>query len=117
MLGAGAVVGIGVAAMPGLESDREILLGMAGPLAGAVATWVLVARTFATRPERLTALMIAAFGGKMVFYGAYVVVMLAGLSLRPEPFVASFTVCFIALYVVEALCMRRLFADHGRASL
>ena len=39
----------------------------------------------------LTAVMIAAFAGKMVFFGAYVAVVLRGLSLRPVPFVASFT--------------------------
>jgi len=116
MSGSSLLSSLAVAALPGVESGREILLGMAGPLCGAVGTWVLVARTFPSHPERLTPLMIAAFGGKMVFFGAYVTVMLTVLSLRPVPFVISFTVYFIALYLTEALWMQRLFARGGPAS-
>jgi len=32
------------------------------------------------------------------------------VGLRPMPFVVSFTAYFIALYLTEALLMRRLFA-------
>ena len=110
MVGSGVLSWLVAAAVPGVESDIEILFGMIGPLAGAVATWVLVVHTYPTRPERLTPLMVAAFGGKVVFFGAYVTVMLGVLSLRPLPFVVSFTTYFIALHFFEALCLRRLFA-------
>jgi hypothetical protein len=89
---------------------------MAGPLAAAIATWVLVERTYALRPERLTGLMVAAFGAKMVFFGAYVTLMLTVVGVRPTPFVASFTAYFIGLYAIEALCMQRLFAAGARPS-
>lgn len=115
MVGAGALSWLAVSAMPGVDSDVELLLGMIAPLAGAVATWVLVARTYASRPERLTPFMIAAFGGKLVFFGVYVTVMLGVLSLRPLPFVISFTTSFIALHLFEALCMQRLFAGSAPA--
>jgi len=36
--------------------------------------------------------------------------MLKVAGLRPAPFVVSFAGFFIALYLVEALLMRRLFA-------
>src|SRR5215204_3167941 len=64
----GAAVGswLALAAVP--DSDIDVLLGMMAPLAGAVATWVLVTRTYARRPELLTPLMIATFGGKLVFF-------------------------------------------------
>ena len=108
---AGAAIGswLAIAAVPGIESDVELLFGMIAPLAGAVATWVLVTRTYARRPEQLTPLMVAAFGGKLVFFGAYVMVMLGVLSLWPLPFVISFTAYFIALHLFEALCLQRLF--------
>ncbi len=116
MVGSGVLSWLAVAAVPGVESDVEILFGMIGPLAGAVATWVLVVRTYPTRPERLTPLMVAAFGGKVVFFGAYVTVMLGVLSLRPLPFVVSFTTYFIAVHFFEALCLRRLFAGTSPAA-
>jgi len=86
-----------------------VLLGMIGPLMIAVGSWVLMERTYRQRPQALTAVMIAAFAFKLVFFGAYVVVMLRVLALRPIPFVASFTGYVVGLYLMEALYLRRLF--------
>ena len=66
-------------------------------------SWVLTERTYRRDPRALTAVMIAAFAVKMVFFGAYVAVMLSVVGLQPVPFVASFTGYFIALYLTEAL--------------
>src|SRR4029077_17958799 len=60
--------------------------------------------------EARTGLMPAAFAVKMLFFGTYVAVMLRIVGLQPLPFVVSFTGYFIALYLTEALLMRRLFA-------
>ena len=109
MAACGLLTSLAVVAMPGMDSDREVLLGMSAPLAATIATWILVERTYRWRPERLTPLMVLAFGGKMLFFGAYVIVMLTVLMLRPMPFVISFTAYFVALYAIEALCLRRLF--------
>lgn len=97
-------------ALLGRRTGVEVFFGMIGPLAATSSTWVVAARTFKRDPERLTALMITVFGGKMVFFAAYVAIMLTVLSLRPIPFMVSFTGYFIALYLIEALCLRRLFA-------
>ena len=115
MVGAAVLSWLAVAAIPDVDSDWEVLLGMLAPLAGAVGTWVLVARTYPSQPERLTSLMVAAFGAKLVFFGAYVTVMLKVLAIRPLPFVISFTTYFIALHMFEALCLQRLFAREHAA--
>ena len=111
-----ASVGTAVAAA-GIAGWRataaEVLLGMLGPLAAVAVSWVLTERIYAREPARLTGVMIGAFGAKMVFFGAYVAVMLMAAGLRPGPFIASFTSYFIALYLTEALLMRRLFARSG----
>jgi hypothetical protein len=86
-----------------------VVLGIVGPLLVAAGSWVAAERTWRREPQRLTAVMMAAFAGKMVFFAAYVAFMLTVLSLRPVPFVASFTASFIALHLVEALALRRLF--------
>ena len=109
MAACGPLTSLAVVTLPGVESDREVFLGMVAPLAATIGTWVMVERTYRWRPERLTPLMVMAFGGKMVFFGAYVTVMLTVLTLRPAPFVISFTAYFIALYAIEAFCLRRLF--------
>lgn len=86
----------------------EVTLGMLGPLAVAAGSWVVVERACRRNRETLLPLMIAAFAFKLVFFGAYVVVMIELLSLRPVPFVVSFAVYFSGLHVVEALYLRRL---------
>lgn len=99
----------------GGRTNPEIVLGMLGPLLVTSVSWVVAERTWRRRPEGLTAVMTAAFAGKLVFFGAYVAFMLSVLSLRPVPFVASFTSYFIALHLVEALSLKRLFAGGGQS--
>ena len=106
----GLSVGAWLAAVAVFGFGLELLLGMAGPLAMAVGSWVVVERTYQQSPAGVTAVMIGGFAGKMVFFGAYVVIVLRGLAVRPEPFVAAFTAYFIGLYAIEALYLKRLFA-------
>jgi hypothetical protein len=108
MVGASLLSCLAATALLGIRPGLEILLGMLGPLAVASGTWVAIERTHQRHPERVTSLLITAFGGKMVFFGAYVVAMLRVRSIRPVPFVVSFTSYFIALHLVEALSLRRL---------
>ena len=54
------------------------------------------------------AVMLAGFAGKMVFFGAYVAMMLRGFGLAAMPFATSFTVFFIGIYAMEALFLQRL---------
>jgi hypothetical protein len=93
----------------------EVIAGIIAPLVAVAASWIAAERTYRRSPERLTSLMVAGFGVKAVFFGAYVAIAINGLALRPAPFVASFTVSFIALYLVEAISLRRLFAGAGSA--
>jgi hypothetical protein len=115
MVGASVGSWLAIAAWSGVSDSREVLFGMLAPLVGAASTWVLVARTFPSRPELVTPFMVAAFAAKLVFFGLYVTIMLRVLALRPLPFVASFTTYFIALHLFEALCLQRLFAGNTPA--
>jgi hypothetical protein len=95
----------------GGRARTEIWLGMLGPLVVAVITWTLTERVYKQNPERLMAVMMKAFAGKIVFFGAYVGLAIAVLRVQPIPFIVSFTTCFIALHLIEALCMKRLFVS------
>jgi hypothetical protein len=86
-----------------------VVFGVLGPLLVAAASWTLAERTWRRDPQRLTTVMIAAFAAKLVFFGVYVAVMLSVLSVRPMPFIASFTTAFIALHLAEAVALKRLF--------
>jgi hypothetical protein len=112
MTAASVVTALIIAVIPGFDSDRELVFGMIAPLAGAALTWVMAARLFPANPERLTSMMMATFLAKIVFFGAYVAIMLKVVMLQPMPFVASFTAYFITLHIVEALYLQRLFAGR-----
>ena len=114
MLGGAAVAGVVAAEAVGPALRPDVLFGMLAPLLAAVVSWTLAERTYRRSPAQLTGLMVMAFAGKMVFFGAYVAVMLRGLALRPVPFVVSFTASFIGLHLAEALCLRRLFQGDAR---
>ena len=98
------------------DSHPEALLGMLGPLLSAAATWVVLVRTVASAPDKVTGVMVTGFVVKMAFFGVFVAGMLKGVGLRPTPFVVSFAGYFIALHAMEAFFLRRLFADVSRSS-
>jgi Na+/H+ antiporter NhaC len=116
MVGAGALSWLGGMALFGVSASADVAAGVLGPLVAVFASWVAIERTMKDSPERMTAVLLRAFAAKMLFFGAYVVVMVTGLALRPIPFMTTFTTSFVALYAVEALALQRLTADGLRAS-
>ena len=114
MVTASAASWIVAALLVNQKTGIEILFGMLGPLAATTATWVIAERIYRQRAEVLFTVMATAFVAKIVFFGAYVTVMLLLLRFRPVPFVVSFTSYFIALYLMEALYLRRLFSERSR---
>ncbi len=115
MAGGSVASWLAASAVAGSRMRIELFFGMLGPLLAAIVTWVLVEWTYRRNARALTGLMIAAFGCKLVFFGAYVAVMLRVVHLRPAPFAVSFSSYFIALHLVEALFLQRLFAGAPRA--
>ena len=99
-------------ALLGDAAGPEVVLGMLGPLVAVTVSWVLIERACQRNPAGVTPLMIKAFAVKMVFFGAYVVVVVGVLDIRPVVFVTSFTGYFLALYFVEAVLLNRQ-QSHG----
>jgi hypothetical protein len=110
---AGSILSATVASIAtGGRAATEIWLGMLAPLIVAVVTWKSIERLYRQQPERLTSWMMKAFAGKLVFFGAYVGLAIGVLRVQPVPFIVSFTTCFIALHLIEALWMKRLFVSE-----
>ena len=99
--------------MFGARFGREVWLGMFAPLVVVSVTWLLTERVYKTHPEQLTSLMIGAFAGKLIFFGAYVGLAVGVLGVRPAPFAVSLTGYFIALHLIEALWLKRLFVSSN----
>ena len=80
----------------------EYFLGICTPLAVGVVT-VLGAKTVQEKAsETLTSFFIKSFFIKMVFYGAYIIILFNFYTFSHVPFILSFAGCFITLHVGEA---------------
>ena len=110
MVGVGLALWACIGFVGGAAASPEAGYALAGPLAAAVGSWVMTARVHAADPARVTAAMVAGFGVKALLFGAYVVVAVRGLGLRPLPFALSFAGFFVVLYAMEAYFLWRLFA-------
>jgi hypothetical protein len=110
MVAASLLSWVALAVLVDTRARTATLFGMLAPLGVTAVSWLMAERAWRRNPESLTPLMIAAFGGKILFFGVYVTVMLKGLSLAPVPFTASFAGYFIALHLAEALALRSMFA-------
>jgi hypothetical protein len=97
------------AGLLGARFGREVWLGMLAPLVVVSATWLMTVRVYRAHPERLTSLMVSAFAGKLMFFGAYVALAIGVLGVQPVPFVVSLAGYFIVLHLIEALLLKRLF--------
>ena len=115
MIAAGVLSWVIVAGAAGGRANPEVFYGMVGPLAVAAASWMVTKKTYIASPERLMGVLIKGMAIRAVFFGAYVVIMLRLMALRPIPFVLSFTGYFIALYAMEALFMKRLFNSNAES--
>ena len=86
----------------------EVLVGMAGPVVVAVGSILVMERASRRTPASLTRVLIRAFVMKMVVFGVYVVLATAVMALDVIAFFVSFTLYFVALYLVEAFYVYRL---------
>ena len=111
MIAGGGGTACVLAATLGARVMPELALGLAGPLVSAVVSWQILERTHQSAPERLTNVLIKMFAAKGLLFGLYLVLVLKVLALRPMPFTLSFTGYYVALHVVEAVCLRRLLAN------
>lgn len=109
MAGVSVVTWLAVSASTDAGVGTALFYGMVGPLLMACATWIIAERAYRHDPQSLTAWMVGGFAFKLVFFGAYVALMIRIVGLSPRPFVVGFSSYFIALHLVEALLLRRLF--------
>ena len=94
----------------------EVLVGMAGPVVVAVGFILMLERASRRTPEVLTRLLVRAFVTKMVVFGLYVVLATTVMSLDVVAFFVSFTLYFVALYLVEAFYVYRLGLSNRTSS-
>ena len=108
MLSGSVLVSVLLSVVLGKNLRSEIWLGMLGPLASGVVSWIVMERQYSRNPRGMTALLIKAFVAKMIFFAGYVTVILSNGWVRPIPFVVSFTAYYLSLHFTEAVGLHRL---------
>ena len=108
MVGASVGSWLVAALLTSRAAGGAMFLGMIGPLGAAVGTWLAVETVHRRNPVGVTRVLLVGFAAKMVFFGAYVALVLTRIGSSAIPFAASFTVYFIGLYGAEAAMLRRL---------
>jgi len=108
MLSGSVLSSIVVTLLFGADIRLEVWLGMLGPLAAALVSWIAMERQYLRNPAGMTSLLIKAFAAKMVFFAGYVTVLLSSGLVQPIPFVISLMAYFISLHAIEAIGLRRL---------
>ena len=109
---AAVAIATGVTALTGMPTAPDVLLGVAGPAVAACAAWPIVARRQRTAPERTTQTMVGLMMAKVLLFGLYTAVLLGLRVVTPAPFVAGFAIAFVALHVIQAMHLRRLFVAN-----
>lgn len=115
-----AVGAIGTAAVAGLVTPpgirSAIVLGMVGPLAATLGTWVAIQHAFRQDPLKVTAVMLRAWMIKALFFTIYLVAVIKGLGVSGQPFAVSLASYFLVLHTIEAMLLKRLFSGAFRAA-
>ena len=91
----------------------EMFFGMLGPLLAACVTWLAVARAHRVDPAKVAPTLMAGFAVKILFFGAYVVLVMRLGQVEVTPFATAFAGYFVALYAVQAVLVHRLAAPQA----
>ena len=93
----------------GLGSERDIWLGMLGPMLATVIAWTAIEhQRRRLNPQKVLKCLIRAFALKFLFFGAYIIVLVKTDQVSLKPFVVCFVFFYLALHMAEALKLRRM---------
>ena len=103
-----AIVFSVVSIAAGLRAEKDIWLGMLGPMLASVGAWTAIERQRRLNPQKMLKCLIQSFVVKFLFFGAYIIVVLKTNQVRPGFFVSCFVFFYLALHMTEALELRKM---------
>lgn len=112
---AGAACWVAVSLAAGADGRLAVLLGLLGPLAVAIGSWMVLERTHRRAPAQVPAALIKLFAAKIALIGAFVAAVAILLPAGRTAFAVSFTCHYVLLHAMEAWYLRRLFSDRPAA--
>ena len=99
-IGSLGILGLSVYFFPQYQS--ELFFGWFGPVVSGAVTIYFVQRESKKGLSLITKILVIGFAIKMVFYGAYIIILFNFYTFSHVPFILSFAGCFITLHIGEA---------------
>ena len=107
----GAVTSLGILGLSAHllpQYQRELFFGWLGPFFAGAATIIFVQRASRKELRLITKSLSIGFAIKMVFYGAYILILFEFYPFNPVPLMCSFAGFFLGLHVLEAVTINNL---------
>lgn len=101
------IFGLGVGIQP--EYNIEIFWGILLPWAVAAIELFMVSRAKGKAPQLMTKILTTGFVGRMIIFGAYLLIIFNFYSFAPYPFMFSFSGSFLAFHTLEAFVLKSLY--------
>ena len=101
------IFGLGVGIQP--EYKIEIFWGILLPWAVAAIELFMVFRAKGKAPQLMTKILMTGFVGRMIIFGAYLLIVFNFYSFAPYPFMFSFSGSFLAFHTLEAFVLKSLY--------
>ena len=101
------IFGFGVGIRP--EYKIEIFWGILLPWAVAAIELFMVFRAKGKAPQLTTKILMTGFVGRMIIFGAYLLIIFNFYSFAPYPFMFSFSGSFLAFHTLEAFVLKSLY--------
>ena len=105
-IGSLGILGLSVYFFPQYQS--ELFFGWFGPVVSGAVTIYFVQRESKKGLSLITKTLVIGFAIKMVFYGAYILILFKFYSFTPIPLMCSFASFFLGLHALEAVIIKRI---------
>ena len=101
------IFGLGAGIEP--DSKIEIFWGVFMPWTVAAIELFIVYRLRGKTPQLMTKILMTGFVGRMIIFGAYLLIIFNFYSFAPYPFMFSFSGSFLAFHTLEASVLKSLY--------
>ena len=90
------------------EFRTEIFFGWLGPVIAGLGSMFMINQAAKKDPHSVTKSLQIGFLIKLIYYGAFIIVIFQLYAFDPVPFMCSFLGFFLGLHALEAIIIKNL---------
>ncbi|MEE2765210.1 MAG: hypothetical protein VX600_01815 [Candidatus Neomarinimicrobiota bacterium] len=107
----GVFTSLGILGLSGhflAQYQYELFFGWLGPVVAGTTTIIFIKRASRKEIRLITKTLTIGFAIKMIFYGAYILILFKIYPFNPIPLMCSFAGFFLGLHALEAVIINNL---------